>query len=95
MAKANEVLEALDAGVERNAYLEGRAKMKGITESDVNADELARGIEHEMEHTTDRDTAARIALDHLAEYAGYYTALDKMEGELYRERLKREAEVEE
>jgi len=59
----------------------GRANEKGITEKDVDPKELARGIEVEMEHTTDKETAKRISLDHLAELKDYYTRLDKMEEE--------------
>lgn len=59
----------------------GRANEKGITEKDVDPKELARGIEVEMEHTTDKETAKRIALDHLAEIKTYYTRLKKMEEE--------------
>ena len=45
----------------------------------VNRDELAKGIEVEMEHTTDGRIARKIALDHLAEFPDYYTELLKME----------------
>ena len=37
------------------------------------------GMDVEMEHTTDKETAKRIALDHLAEIDDYYTRLKKME----------------
>jgi 2'-5' RNA ligase len=49
--------------------------------SDVNADELKKGIEHELEHTTDREIAQEIALDHLAEDPKYYTHLEKIHKE--------------
>ena len=39
--------------------------------------ELVRGIEHEHEHTTDRDVAREIALDHLKEDPKYYEKLEK------------------
>ena len=63
----------------------GRANEKKITEKDVDPKELEMGIEVELEHTTDRETASRIALDHLAELRDYYTRLDKMEKEGKRE----------
>ncbi len=59
----------------------GRANEKKITEKDVDPQELAMGIKVEMEHTTDKNTAQRIALDHLAEIKTYYTRLAKMEEE--------------
>ena len=59
----------------------GRANEKGITVADVDSDELAMGIKVEMEHTSDPETARRIATDHLAELDDYYTRLKKMEAE--------------
>jgi len=59
----------------------GRANEKGITEKDVDPEELKMGIKVEMEHTTDKNTSTRIALDHLAELKDYYTRLNKMEEE--------------
>lgn len=44
-------------------------------------EELKKGIEVEMEHTTIPAIARRIALDHLSEMKDYYTRLAKMEGE--------------
>lgn len=58
---------------------QGRAKEKGITENDVDPDELKRGIKIEYEHTSNELIAKRIALDHLAECDDYYTRLEKME----------------
>ena len=57
----------------------GRANEKGITEKDVDAAELKKGIDVETEHIDDKDIAKRIALDHLAEIPDYYTLLKKME----------------
>lgn len=59
----------------------GRANEKKITEKDVDPKELEAGIAVEMEHTTDKETAQRISLDHLAELKDYYTRLKKMEEE--------------
>jgi hypothetical protein len=47
--------------------------------SDVNRKELAKGIAHEMEHTSDPRIATEIALDHLAEHRNYYTELERAE----------------
>jgi hypothetical protein len=66
----------------------GRANEKGFISKDVDPSELEKGIEIEKEHTTDEETAERIALDHLAETpdkekkSDYYTKLDKMEKEI-------------
>lgn len=58
----------------------GRAKDKGVTEDEVDAKELAKGVKVEKEHTTNAHLAKRIALDHLAEMPDYYTKLLEMEG---------------
>lgn len=57
---------------------EGLSVKKGLTEADVDPDELRRGIEVELEHTGDPRVAKRIALDHLAEHADYYAKLDTL-----------------
>lgn len=57
---------------------EGRSK---DFDGEYNPKELALGIEIELEHTSDREIAERIAKDHLAEFADYYTRLTKMEDE--------------
>lgn len=41
--------------------------------------ELMMGIDHEMEHTNDRETAKNIAKDHLIEISAYYSLLNQME----------------
>lgn len=41
--------------------------------------ELMMGIDHEMEHTHDRETAKNIAKDHLCEIPSYYSLLNQME----------------
>jgi hypothetical protein len=57
----------------------GKAKEKGITEKDVDPEQLKMGIKVEYEHTSSEFIAKRIALDHLAECDDYYTRLNKME----------------
>lgn len=57
----------------------GRAKEKGITENDVDPEELKMGIQVEYEHTSNEFISKRIALDHLSECSDYYTRLEKME----------------
>lgn len=41
--------------------------------------QLNKGIQVELEHTSDKSTAREIALDHLAELPDYYTRLSDME----------------
>ena len=59
----------------------GRANEKGFKEADADPKELKLGIKIEHEHTTNKETAKRIALDHLAEFEGkkYYSYLKEME----------------
>lgn len=52
----------------------GRAKENPV-EKNVDPYELRIGIDTEMEHTTDRNIAKKIALDHLREHPKYYTKL--------------------
>jgi hypothetical protein len=47
----------------------------GLSPADVDAEQLAMGVRHEMEHTNDEAIAQEIALDHLAEDPKYYTKL--------------------
>jgi hypothetical protein len=66
-------------------FKQGRAAERKITDADVDAEELERGAKVELEHTDDKETARRIALDHLAEFANYYVELAKMEQKLKEE----------
>jgi hypothetical protein len=85
-AQGHDVHEAEAAAYElatiaANFLKGGRANLKGLTAADVDADELAMGIEVEYEHTPDKHISQRIALDHLAELDDYYTRLKAMEAE--------------
>ncbi len=53
----------------------------GNTKSIIDPEQLKMGIKIEMEHTDDPKIAEKIARDHLAEIADYYTRLVKMEEE--------------
>ena len=55
---------------------EGKAK---DFNGNYDSKEIAMGIKVEMEHTTCKLIAERIAMDHLAECPDYYTRLDEME----------------
>lgn len=61
----------------RNRLKGGRAD--GMTPDDFDADALARGTDHELEHTTHRGLAREIAMDHLAADPHYYANLEAME----------------
>lgn len=52
---------------------------RGREREDFNARDLARGTRVEMEHTTSRKIAERIAMDHLTEDPRYYQKLARME----------------
>jgi len=63
----------------------GRAA--GRTAKDFDRRQLDAGTRVEMEHTTSRKVAQRIAMDHLAEHPDYYIELAKMEAMLRARRL--------
>ncbi len=49
-----------------------------VPNTEFNSDALAKGIKHEMEHTTDEQVASEIAKDHLKEDPQYYDKLEQM-----------------
>lgn len=55
----------------------GLRRGRKTTPAAVDARELRAGIRVEKEHTTSSRMACRIALDHLAEHAKYYSKLKK------------------
>ena len=55
----------------------GRAD--NISPANVDPEQLAMGIEHEMEHTHDPSLAREIAMDHLLEDPLYYSHLQTIE----------------
>ena len=54
------------------------ADMHGVDVSDIDS-EVSKGIEVEMEHTSDKDIAHEIAMDHVIEDPEYYTKLSQTE----------------
>lgn len=54
-------------------------KAKGHKPSEFDAKDLAIGTKHELEHTTSRKVARRIAMDHLIEDPDYYRKLKRIE----------------
>jgi hypothetical protein len=57
------------------------AKEQNVSEEQARM-QLAKGIEHEFEHTNDYETAKTIALHHLAENINYYIMLEKAENQV-------------
>lgn len=54
---------------------------EGKSPEDFDLEQLKKGIEVEMEHTSDRDIATEIAMDHLVEDPYYYEKLEKVHRE--------------
>lgn len=54
------------------------AKKHGVDVSQIKQ-QLAKGIKVELEHTSHKDIAREIALDHLGEEPDYYDRLEKAE----------------
>ena len=79
---ANE--ELVYGGRSMNMSIDDIAAKHGVPVEEIEA-QLDMGIKVESEHTTNEDLAREIAMDHLAEFPDYYTALDKMEKELSNE----------
>lgn len=72
-----EIAEVLARGAHaRTPYIpDGRSK--GRRPGEFDPAQLRRGTEVEMEHTTDRRVAQRIAMDHLVEDPLYYVKLSR------------------
>lgn len=79
MSLINELDEYIDKERSKQIIPRGLSSDKNFTEEDADPEELKMGIKIELEHTTDKDLAKEIALDHLAEIPDYYTRLRDME----------------
>ena len=75
-----EDLEAMIYSLSTDFWANGRYNEKGKN-IQFDEKELAAGIKVEMEHTSNKIMAERIAKDHLTEIEDYYTRLIKMEKE--------------
>lgn len=64
----------------RTPSVEELADRYGVPKDQVDA-QLKKGIEVELEHTTDRSVAQEIALDHISERLDYYELLAKVEND--------------
>ena len=70
--------DVIKGGLADKLTLEDIAKKHKVSIEDLKK-ELAKGIEVESEHTSDKNIAKEIAMDHLAESPTYYTDLAKIE----------------
>ena len=72
------IVECIDHGRSAGLTLQDIANKHNVSLEEIES-QLKIGIEIEKEHTDDDETAKRIAMDHLTEFAQYYDALVKME----------------
>lgn len=70
--------DSIPGGLAKGMTLNDIAEKHGVS-VDVLVAEFKKGIQTEMEHTTDREMAKEITLDHLFEDPQYYTKLAKVE----------------
>lgn len=75
----NEYGLTVPAGME-SFFREGHFVKSGMKFADIDKQQLDMGLKVELEHTTLKAIALKIALDHIAELKDYYTRLAKMEG---------------
>ena len=61
----------------KDKLVEFKLDVPTVDEKDVDPEELKKGIKSEKEHTTDEETAKKIALAHLGEDPKYYSKLKK------------------
>lgn len=78
--KTEEVQNELEGGKGDGKTLENLAEVHKVDVKTLEA-ELEKGIAVELEHTTDKEKAREIAMDHLTEKADYYETLKKVENE--------------
>jgi predicted DNA-binding transcriptional regulator YafY len=71
---------------------EGLSADRKVTPGTVDPEQLRMGIKVEYEHTKDPELARKIALDHLAEFPFYYSALADMERRLRAQKSKGDTE---
>ena len=70
--RASEILNKPTGTVEQ------LAKKHGVGVEQIKS-QLAKGIKVELEHTSHKDVAHEIALDHLSEFPDYYDRLEQAE----------------
>lgn len=70
--RASEILD------KHTGTIKSIAKKHGVPVDQIKS-QLAKGVRVEMEHTSHRDVAHEIALDHLGEEPDYYDRLEQAE----------------
>lgn len=68
----------LTGGLSKGKSISDIARMHKTSTAQI-ISQLSKGVNVEMEHTNDHNTAKKIAMDHLVEDATYYDKLEKME----------------
>ena len=76
--KMNEGEDQIPGGLAKGMTLNDIAEKHGVS-VDILVGEFKKGIQTEMEHTSDREMAKEITLDHLFEDPKYYTKLGTIE----------------
>lgn len=79
MKKLGNLLESVKTGLDVPTHSPETLAKKHDVSVDVIKQQLKKGIEVELEHTTSRELAREIALDHLAEFPDYYDRLESVE----------------
>ena len=70
----------IPGGLSTNMTIEQIAKKHNVSPADIQY-QLEKGIQVELEHTSSKDQAREIAMDHLVEFPDYYDRLEKVEKE--------------
>jgi hypothetical protein len=55
----------------------------------ISRTQIRMGTKHELEHTSSRKQARKIAMDHLKEHPRYYTYLNRVERQMSRDERRR------
>ena len=86
-ANANESIEeanTLKGGKSDKLSLQDIADKFDVTIEQIKS-QIHKGIQVEMEHTSDKEKATEIATDHVSEFQDYYDRLEKMENKAAKE----------
>ena len=79
--------DKLGGGLADNMSFEDLAKKHGVDVGDI-IDQMEKGVNVEMEHTSEMLLAFEIAMDHLYEDPKYYDKLETIEGDSHKEEAK-------
>jgi hypothetical protein len=79
--------DKLEGGLADNMSFEDLAKKHNVSVEDI-INQMEKGVNIEMEHTSEMLLAFEIAMDHLFEDPKYYDKLEKIEGNSHKEEAK-------